>query len=296
LSKGKDHFSKDDIILGSDDDYESVDYEEQLIKEDPQDQIEKPIVLIVEDNKDVIKFVSDTLKDNYIIYTAANGKEGLEKSEEMIPDIIISDIMMPEMDGNEMCRLIKQEEKTSHIPVILLTAKAADEDRIEGLETGADDYIIKPFNAAELSARMKNLINQRQTLREKYLRQAEINPVEVVVNSTDKAFIEKAITLIEKNISNPDFGLSEFAGDLAMSRSQLYRKFKALLGEQPSEFIRKYRLRRGAELIRKKFGNISEIAYEVGFSQPAYFAKCFKKLFGMNPHEYEQKELNKHKV
>ena len=293
LPKGKDHLSEEDIILEDKEEFEFPDITEPIVAEGRNVDDKYPIALVVEDNLDVMKFISDILKKDHKIITAENGNEGYLQALSIIPDIIISDIMMPVMNGDEMCRLIKQDEKTSHIPVILLTAKASDEDKIEGLQTGADDYIIKPFNAEELKIRIKNLISQRKALREKYLKEAEIHPADVAVSSTDKEFINKAISLIEDNLSDTLFSVEDFAEGLSMSRSQLYRKFSALLGEQPSDFIRKYRLKRGAELIKKKFGNISEVAYEVGFSQPAYFSKCFKKLFGMNPHEYEKKELNK---
>jgi AraC-like DNA-binding protein len=197
--------------------------------------------------------------------------------------------MMPVMDGNKMCELIRKDEKTSHIPVILLTAKAGEEDKIEGLETGADDYILKPFDPIELLVRIKNLIIQRNNLRQKYLRQAELHPTEVAVNSIDKLFLEKAIKFVEDNLDDPEIGIEDLASILAMSRSQLYRKFIALLGEKPNEFIRKYRLKRAADLIKQGFGNVTQVAFEVGFNDPAYFAKCFKKLYKMNPFEYEKK-------
>ncbi len=228
LRKGKDHFSEEDIILDDNKEFDFPDIKAQVLHDEIVEDSGNPIVLVVEDNVDVMKFVSDILKENYQIITAENGNQGYEKAIDTIPDIIISDIMMPEMNGDEMCRLLKQEEKTSHIPIILLTAKASDEDKIEGLETGADDYIIKPFNEHELKVRIKNLIAQRRALREKYLREAEIHPAEVAVSSTDKEFIEKAIKIIEENLSDTLFSVEDFAEGLAMSRSQLYRKFSAL--------------------------------------------------------------------
>lgn len=293
LLKGREHLSNEEIILDETDEVDFINAGVIQTEGDIYYSDNKPLALIVEDNLDVMKFVEDILKDEYNIIDAENGNNGYQKALEQIPDIIISDIMMPVMNGDEMCRLIKLDEKTSHIPIILLTAKASEEDKIEGLETGADDYIIKPFDANELMVRIRNLIYQRRKLREKYLKEAEIHPIDVAVTSTDKLFIKKAMNLIEENLSDTFFGIEDFAENLAMSRSQLYRKFNAVLGENPSEFVRKYRLKRGAELIKKKFGNISEIAYEVGFNDPAYFSKCFKKLFGMNPHEYQQLEMNK---
>ena len=292
---GREHFSDEDIMLTDEKEFEfdSIDLfqiEENILSKNNN----KSLVLVVEDNDDVLKFIHDTLKKNYNVICAKNGEAGYKIAMEKIPDLIVSDIMMPIMDGNKMCELIRKDEKTSHIPVILLTAKAEEADKIEGLETGADDYIIKPFDSVELIVRINNLISQRHMLRQKYLREAEIHPTEVAVTSIDKLFIEKAIKIIEKNIDNSDLGIENFAEQLAMSRSQLYRKFCAVLGEKPNEFIRKYRLKRAADLLKQNFGNITQIAYEVGFNDPAYFAKCFKKLYKMNPFEYEKK-LSKNK-
>ena len=295
---GKDHISEDDILLEQEQDIEIDSTELINVEEIYSNEEDKSLILVVEDNEDVLKYILDTLKSEYRLIYAKDGEKGYEKALESIPDLIVSDIMMPIMDGNKMCELIRKDERTSHIPVILLTAKAEEADKIEGLETGADDYIIKPFDPIELIVRIKNLILRRNKLREKYLREAEINPAEVAVTSTDKMFIDKAINIIESRLDDTSLSIEELANKIGMSRSQLYRKFYALLGEKPNDFIRKQRLKRGADLIRQDFGNIAQIAFEVGFNDPGYFSKCFKNLFGITPLEYEknyrlESEINK---
>ena len=284
---GKKHLKDDEIIINDNDDfvYTSID----VINIQEETNKDRAKILIVEDNKDVLNYIKDILGKEYTPILALNGEEGLEKAKSIIPDLIISDIMMPLMDGNLMCKMIKKDEKTSHIPIILLTAKADENDKIDGLETGADDYIIKPFDPVELIVRIKNLINQRKKLRSKYLKEAEIHPVEVAVTSIDKLFIKKATKYLEQNITNESLSVENMAEHLNMSRTQLYRKFCGVLGEKPNDFIRKYRLRKAAELLKGKFGNIAQVAYEVGFSDPAYFSKCFKKLYKVNPHDYNNK-------
>ncbi|MEN8194076.1 MAG: two-component regulator propeller domain-containing protein [Bacteroidota bacterium] len=253
---------------------------------------EKPLILIVEDNKDVRDFIKTILENEYKLYEAEDGEDGYQKAVEYMPDLIVSDIMMPKMSGDNLCAKLKKNQITSHIPIILLTAKSSGEDRINGLEIGADDYLIKPFNDKELLARMNNLIVQRRNLREKYLKEAEIHPTEVAVTSIDKIFIERMIKIVEENISNPVFSVGQLADDIFVSRSQLYRKFSSVLGEKPNDFIRKYRIKRAADLIKQNFGNITDVAYEVGFDSLSYFSRCFKKIYKQSPHEYEKNHLN----
>lgn len=200
---------------------------------------------------------------------------------------------IPKISGDEMCKKIKNNNITSHIPIILLTAKSSSKDKISGLEFGADDYLIKPFNEKELIARITNIIDQRKNLREKYLKEAEIQPTEVAVSSVDKEFIKNVIEIIDNKISEKQFSVELLASEMAMSRTQLYRKFVQILGEKPNEFIRKYRIKRAALLIEKRFGNITDIAYEVGFENISYFAKCFKRIYNQSPHNYEKNVLSK---
>ncbi|MFC2155340.1 ATP-binding protein [Acidobacteriota bacterium] len=246
----------------------------------------KDIVLVVEDNADVREYIRGTLMPLYDVVEAAKGEEGFEQAKEIIPDLIISDIMMPGIDGTEFCRLLKKEILTSHIPVILLTAKAGEADIIRGLEIGVDDYIIKPFNTRVLLARIKNLIDICVQLQENVKREMARQPVKTVLSRVDREFLQELQTLIEANFSDPDFNVEQLCRKLFMSRVSLYRKILALTGETPTEFIRSLRLRKGAELLKSNFGTVLEVALEVGFSSANYFTKCFKKKFHQLPIEY----------
>ncbi|MEJ2104919.1 MAG: response regulator, partial [Ignavibacteriaceae bacterium] len=246
----------------------------------------KPILLIVEDNSDVRNYIKDILKEDYKILEAKDGEDGWNKSIENIPDLIISDVMMPKMDGFKLCEKLKTEEKTSHIPVILLTAKASGQDKIEGFETGADEYIMKPFEPDELKARIKNLIEQRERIHNHFRNHGLFDIDEERITAVNQKFLQKAVEIINKNISDPDFNVERFAESMAVHRSLLYKKIFTLVGEPPTGFIRRIRLSRAAELIEQKFGNITEIALEVGFNNPAYFSECFKKQFGVAPSQY----------
>lgn len=247
---------------------------------------DNPVVLIIEDNDDVRHHIAGNFEKGYIIIQAKHGKEGLEKASAFIPDLIISDIIMPEMDGIELCKRLKSDVCTSHIPLILLTAKADIENKIKGLETGADDYITKPFNMKELVARSINLIEQRKKLRDKYTSQVEMEPAKVVVKSADEKFLKHIIEVIEKNMGDYDFDVNNLFPEMSMSRMQLFRKLRALVNQTPGELIRSMRLKRASQLIKQNFGNIAEVAYEVGFNNLSYFAKCFKKKFGALPSEF----------
>jgi len=253
-----------------------------------QFETDKTIILIVEDNPDLSEMIKENLEEDYFILQAENGVKGLKLADETIPDLIISDIMMPEMDGYELSRKIKTNEKTNHIPVILLTAKAETKDKLEGLETGADDYLIKPFNSDELKVRVKNLIKVRRQLREKYQSQMLVKPADVVVPSTQKLFIDKLTSIIEKNISNEKFSVEILSEEIGLSRAQLHRKVKAITNQSPSEFIRNFRLQRAAELLKQDAGNIAEISYQVGFSSQAYFTKTFQEVYGQTPLDFKR--------
>jgi DNA-binding response OmpR family regulator len=196
--------------------------------------------------------------------------------------------MMPEMDGYELCKKLKTSEKTNHIPVILLTARASTEDKLEGLETGADDYLIKPFNEDELKVRVRNLITIRRNMREKYQSQMQVKPADVVVPSSQKIFIDKLISIIEKNIENEGFSVEILSEELGMSRTQLHRKIKAITNQSASEFIRNYRLQKAAELLKQDAGNIAEISYQVGFGSQAYFTKVFQEVYKTTPLDYKK--------
>jgi signal transduction histidine kinase/DNA-binding response OmpR family regulator len=251
---------------------------------------EAPLVLIVEDNDDMRQFIKENIQANYKVIEAIDGEDGLSKTLENIPDLIISDVLMPKLNGYEFCSKIKTDERISHIPVILLTSKAETNSRIKGLETGADDYLTKPFYSAELLLRIKNLIDQRKKLREKFSKEITLEPKDITVTSTDEKFLTRVLEIVEKNVSNENFSAEDFADNVGMSKTHLNRKLNALTDASANEFIRTYRLKKAARLLSGKSGNISEIAYEVGFSNPSYFAESFKKLFGYSPSEYLQNQ------
>jgi signal transduction histidine kinase/DNA-binding response OmpR family regulator/predicted GH43/DUF377 family glycosyl hydrolase len=251
------------------------------------------ILLIVEDNADMRSHIRKYFENEYQIIEAIDGNDGYEKSINHIPDIIISDVMMPNMDGNEFCRKIKLDERTSHIPVILLTARASKESKIEGLETGADDFITKPFDGEELQVRVENLIKQRKRIRK--LLEGKIQSghhgiqldfTDSGLSSMDEQFLQKAMEVVNELYSDPQFNTIAFAQAIGLGRIQLNRKIKALTGQTTVNFIRTFRLNHAAEMIKNKSATIAEIAYDVGFNSPSYFTECFREYFGTLPSEY----------
>ena len=301
LPLGKDYFRQEEIVVKESEDMTESNTEDfELVtksyRKKEKTEIEvlsgtnKSLLLIVEDNSDVRNYIISHLEEKYRIEEALNGEDGLEQALKHIPDLIISDVMMPKMDGFEMCNKIKTDERTSHVPIIMLTAKATIKDKIEGYETGADDYIMKPFDAKELRVRISNLLEQRKRLREHFRKQGVFELNDKTMTSVDKNFLIKVTEIIGNHISDTSFNIDIFSEEIGISRSQLHRKLVALVGEPPSELIRRIRLSNAAKLIDKKFGNISEIALEVGFSNPANFANSFRKQFGMSPSEYENRQ------
>ena len=262
---------------------------EQEIIEKEKLLSEKPSVLIVEDSEDVRIFLRGILQNEYRINEAVDGEDGLKKASEVMPSLIISDVMMPSMDGIEFCRRIKTDLQTSHIPVILLTAKASQESKLEGLETGADAYLTKPFNTKELLVRIRNLLEQRKNLREKFSKEFKVEPASIAVSTLDNEFLQRAFETVNKNLSNTEFSSEEFAKEMFMSRSQLHRKLVSLTGQGPGEFLRSFRLKKSAALILEKRLNITQIAFEVGFSSPSHFTKVFRQQFNCLPTEFIQK-------
>ncbi len=208
------------------------------------------------------------------------------------PDIVISDVMMPEMDGFEMCRQAKNDIETSHIPIILLTARSLEEDRIEGYDTGADEYLSKPFNINVLKARIKNLLEARKRAKERFVSIGSILPSsEITTNSIDEAFLDKTTKIVIENISDPDFSLEDIIKSLGIGRSQFYRKISSITGQNPSNFIRTIRLKYASELLLTQKYSVKELTHLCGFNSSAYFTKTFKELFGMTPTQFvEQKE------
>ncbi len=247
------------------------------------------VMLIVEDNADVRKFISSHFNTTYKIAEAQNGEEGWQIAHEIIPDIIVSDVLMPVSDGYELCKRIKNDERTSHIPIILLTALHSREHEIKGLTTGADDFITKPFDLAVLEAKIENLLSIRESLKQKFTGTVILEPKNVVISSPDERFLQKAIEVVENNISDSDLDIETFSAKVGVSRMQLYRKLHALTDMTVKEFIRHIRLKRAAQLLIQQKLNVSEIAYDVGFKDLSHFRKCFKREFGMSASEYVSK-------
>lgn len=257
-------------------------------------QIDAPVVLVVEDTRDVHLLIQDTLSSNYVVEAAYDGDAGFAQATALIPDLIISDLRMPGMNGWELCRKLKTTPATDHIPVIMLTAQDSLERRVEGLEAGADAYLAKPFHPAELQAHVQNLIAQRQALRLRFSQEAhphtinaeqlsEPSPSPIAVPSANAIFLRKAQDLVEAHIDDTHFNVDAFAEAMGMSRRQLQRKLRAVADQTPNGFIRLMRLKRGAQLLEQGFGYVADVAYAVGFNNPTYFATCFKETFGVSP-------------
>ena len=250
---------------------------------------EKPTLLIIEDNTDVVTYIVGLLKKEYELHTAPNGQIGIDMAFEMIPDIIISDVMMPEKDGYEVCETLKNDERTSHIPIILLTAKAAEADRIVGLRKGADAYLMKPFNKEELFVRLEKLLKLRKALQERYAGATSADSTQSAVStepSLEDLFLQKLRKTVLENLDDASLGAEQLSRAVNLSTSQLYRKLSALTGNPPNIFIRKIRLQRALEMLKTTDLNISEIAYKVGFNDPNYFSRAFSKQFGEPPSAY----------
>lgn len=245
-----------------------------------------PLLLIVEDHEEIRSFLRECLQDHYQLLEAENGKEGIELALEKIPDLIISDIMMPETDGITLLNRLKHEESTAHIPIMLLTAKAGEEHELEGLKTGADDYITKPFNPEILFAKVKNQFRLIDQFQKKYSQEIVLKPVNIPVDTKEESFLKKLQHILDEEIDNSDFNIEKFCKITGMSRMQLHRKMKALTGISPHAYIRKARLNLAAELLRNNDLNIAEIGYMVGFNDPSFFAKSFKEQFGITPKEF----------
>lgn len=246
----------------------------------------KPILLLVDDNNDFCEFLADSLANEYIVKVAKNGLEALNIARCCDVDIIVSDVMMPVMNGIELCREIKTDVHLSHIPIILLTARTADENQLEGLELGADDYITKPFNLDILKLRIKRFIEWTKRCHYEFKEKMDISPSEITITTLDEQLIEKAIKIVEENIADPNFTVESLSESLGLSRSHLYKKLMFITGKGPAEFIRIIRLKRGRQLLEKSQMQIAEIAYAVGFNSPKRFTQNFKNEFGMSPSEF----------
>lgn len=246
----------------------------------------KPVVLFVDDNQDLCEFIHDNLKDEFSIFIANDGQKALATLKQHDVNIVVSDIMMPVMDGIELCRRIKTNIEWSHIPVILLTARTAEEQKVEGLEIGADDYITKPFNLDIVKLRILKFIEWGLKSHKTFKQKLDVNPSEITITSLDEKLIEKAINIVEEHISDTDFSVEMLGDYLGLSRGHLYKKLIAITGKGPAEFIRTIRLKRGIQLLEKSQKQIAEIAYEVGYNSPKRFTIHFKEEFGVSPSEY----------
>ncbi len=247
---------------------------------------EKPLLLIVEDNPDVRQYIQQVMTDEYRVVEAANGREGLAKATYGVPDLVICDWLMPELDGMGFCQALKTQATTDHIPVIMLTAKASTQNRIEGYSHGADEYLIKPFHPDELRARARNLLAQRQKLRERFGRELVVRPSAVPITSVEEQFLHRAIAIVEQHVGDSSFMVEQLAEALNMSRMQLHRKLKAVTNQSATEFVRHLRLQRAADLLAGRSASVSEVAFAVGFESLSYFSKSFRDQFGVLPSEY----------
>lgn len=254
---------------------------QQLVSENTN----RPTVLVIDDNTDIRQYERTLLQDEYVVLEAADGKEGLAVALKEVPDLVICDVMMPVMDGLEFTKQLKTNTATSHIPVIMLTAKNLEEHRVEGYEHGADSYITKPFHSKVLLARIENLLRQRQLLKNLYqgTKEAEKEISEAHLEDRDKQFLKQLQAIIQKNLSDSEFGVEDMGQQIGLSRVQLYRKVKAMTGSSVVDLLRKARLAKARRLLETRSMSVSEVAYEVGFSAPSYFTKCFKEEYGMLP-------------
>lgn len=263
-----------------------VNEPEPVKEEDKKKKL--PLMLVVDDNDDFRSFIATLFEEQYRIVIAENGEKAYKIVLDRMPDIIISDVMMPVMDGFEFCRKLKQDIRVSHIPVILLTAKTGDENKYTGLESGAEDYISKPFNMEMLSLKVSRIIDRQRKIQEQFKKKIDINPSEIEITSMDEKFVKKAVALVEANINNAEFLVEDLCREMAMSRVYFYKKILSLTNKTPSEFIRFIRLKRAADLLEKSQLYVNEVAFQVGFNDPKYFRKYFKEEFGLSPNEYKK--------
>lgn len=250
------------------------------------DDESKPLVLIAEDNEDMQRFIVELLRDHYRTLSIVNGMEAYEQAQSVVPDLVVSDWMMPGMDGLTLCEKLKTTDATSHIPVLMLTARADQSSKLEGLETGADDYLTKPFDNQELLIRIHNLIEQRKKLRQLFSGEMVLQPKQISLPSRDAEFLSRLLSLLEKRHSDPDFNIDELSREVAMSRMQLHRKLKALTDQSPGELLRNFRLERAKQMLTSTGMQVSEVCYKAGFNNVSNFSKVFKEFTGVTPSEF----------
>ncbi|MFH0757195.1 MAG: response regulator, partial [Bacteroidota bacterium] len=257
--------------------------QQDLINKEKKD---RPVILIVEDNPDLRDYIMQNLLGDYRILQAENGNAGLEKTIESIPDLVITDLMMPVMDGMEMCQRLKSDYRTNHIPLVMLTAKADRESKLESLQTGADDYILKPFDAEELKARVKNLIDQRIKLRERYRKELMADTGGREIPPPEDEFMVRVMNCMKEHLSESEFNVEQMGKELFLSRAQLHRKILAITDHTPGELIRSNRLKMAARMFREGHRNVTSVMYSVGFDTSVNFAHHFRQMFGVNPSGY----------
>ena len=302
LKLGNQHFTKEQIVK---EDVESTIQQPTDVfvpsvevlpdtawkEEESNKRIEDAKMLIVEDNESIKQMLVSIFETFYQVTTASDGEEALEKVREEMPSIILSDVVMPRMSGTELCKRIKTDFNTCHIPVVLLTARTAIEHNIEGLKIGADDYITKPFNTNLLISRCNNLVNSRRLLQEKFSKQPQAFAQMLATNPMDKEMLDRAMAIIERHLDNPDFNVNIFAREMGMARTNLFTKLKAVTGQTPNDFILSIRLKKGAVMLRNNPElNITEISDRIGFSSSRYFSKCFKEIYHVSPLAYRKGE------
>ena len=291
---GNSHLKPEEMILESQQDEETLHELESIME--PQDtdmeamlQNRKDLyVVVVEDDNEIAEYLRTELERDYTVRTFTNGKEALPVILTQVPDVVISDVMMPEMDGNTLCSRIKANVNTNHVPVVLLTAKNRDEDRLQGLETGADAYLVKPFNMEILRRTIINLTEARKVMRFKFngSESQESKVEEVKMKSPDEKLLERVMNVINKNINNSDLSVDMIADEVGISRVHLHRKMKELTNQTPHDFIRNLRLKQAANLLANQHQNVTEVMYACGFSNAASFSTIFKKFYGMSPRDY----------
>lgn len=308
--KGKDHFPPETEFILSDYDERPLqpkenslflkdDYE---IEEDCKD-CNKNSILVVDDNKELLFFLHNILSENFRVITASNGKEGLEKAIKYLPNMIVSDVVMPEMTGIEMVEKLQCNTTTCHIPIIFLSSKADVENQNQGLKLGVDDYITKPFSASYLTTKIWNIIKQRKRIQALYYSQLIKNEEEgnshpeekeelELLPQTDKELLDKIVNFINNHLDNPDLTVDSLVEEAGISRSALFKKIKTLIGISPMELIKNIRLKKAAELVKEGSCNFTQIAYKTGFNDSQYFSKCFKQIYGVTPTEYKRKNLS----
>jgi signal transduction histidine kinase/ligand-binding sensor domain-containing protein/DNA-binding response OmpR family regulator len=296
ILSGNSHFLPEEIMKNSELPEEGRDTPKgRVSKKNNKDESSRPVILLVEDDGDMRTYIRQELESQYHIEEAPDGRKGLEKAQKMMPDLIITDVMMPELNGFELCHILKTEPATSHIPVIILTAQGSMEHRLEGLETGADSYITKPFYTRHLKIRIEKLIELRNKMKERFSKSINMNAREITLTSVDERLLQNAIDYVRNNMENPELSVEDMSKKLGLSRTHLHRKLKALTGQTPVDFIKMIRMKQAAYLLSTGKLSISEVGYKVGYSTPSYFSSSFNTYFGMSPSAYMDEKINEKK-